>query len=112
MTLALVIPVLSREYVRVPVSATFEGRALDPVDAMATVQFAVAALGVDPVEGDWRDGDWEVVAEGTELESYLARILIGSGGGVPVAKGLYDLWLRIANAPERPARKVGQLEVV
>lgn len=100
----LTIPSLSREFIRVPIEAFEGGGLVDPTNG--TVQFAFKASGVEPTEPDWQDGQWEQANR-----TYFARVLVGAGGGVPVAEGTHDIWVRIANTPEEVARKVGQLVI-
>lgn len=87
---------LSKEYVLISVTAdvTVTG---DPV------AFAFTDPGVDPTS--WTSGDW---VAGTPPK---ARILVGPGSSVTLTKGLKDVWLKITDSPEIPARRVDQLQV-
>jgi hypothetical protein len=98
----------SKEYVRVPVEATNNGLVVNPT--ADTVEMAFPAVTVDPAGGDWKAATWETDSTGTPVR-YWARCLVGPGGTVTLAVGLYDVWVRITDAPEIPVKKSGQLEV-
>jgi hypothetical protein len=100
---------LSLEYVRVPVSATLSGVATNPTTD--TVQMAFPATGVDPVAGDWKAATWEPDTSVTP-NVYYARCLVGPGGTVTLAVGRWDVWLKVSDNPEIPARKAGLLQIV
>lgn len=63
----------------------------------------------EPGGGDWNAGEWETDS-GPPIV-YYARILIGPGGGLVLADGKYDVWIRITSAPELPVRHVGRLTI-
>lgn len=98
--------VLTTEYIEVSVASTVNGHPHDPTgDAVA---FAFLAPGVTPGSGDWHAGSWNTVAPG----QYVAQCLVGPGvGGVPLAVGLWDLWLRITDNPEIPVQEIGLLTI-
>lgn len=89
----------TREYVRAAVAATEDGVAVNPTSNL--VQFAFRAPGATPVEADWKTGEWE-----TSGGTYYARILLGLGGTIELAAGVYEVWLRVTDSPERPVRRV------
>lgn len=89
----------SREFIRVRVTASEAGVAVNPTGD--TVQFAFPAAGASP--SSWTAGAWE-----TAGTSYFARILVGTGTSVTVA-GNYDVWVRVTDSPEVPTRRVGLL---
>lgn len=95
---------LSLEYVEIPVAFTVGGVVTNPT--ADTVQLAFPAPSVDPVSGDWVTGSWEPGGP-----PYVARLLVGPGGPKTLAKGSYDVWVKIADNPETPARKAGFLKV-
>lgn len=100
----------SREYVRLPVAATLDGIAQDPT--ADTVEFAAVAVGAEP--SSWTAGQWETDTT-TDPDTFWARILVSGtagGGTLALADGTYDLWIRVTDSPERPARRVGTLIVV
>lgn len=95
----------TNEYVRVPVSATEDGVDVDPTND--TVEFAAPAVGDEPTV--WVEGEWE-----TSTDRIWARILVsgtGGGGTLEIADGTWDLWIRITDSPETPARKVGPIRM-
>jgi hypothetical protein len=105
----LIQSVLSLEYVRVPVAARSSGLAVNPTaDAVA---MAFTAAGVNPTSGDWQTGSWETDSTTTPA-TYFARCLVGPGGTFVPVVTTYDVWLKVTDAPEIPARKVGNLQIV
>lgn len=100
---------LSTEYVRVAVSATTSGAAVDPT--ADTVQMAFTAEGVAPVAGDWKTSSWEVDAT-TNPDTYYARCLVGPSGTVALSAALFDVWVKISDSPEVPIRKAGSIRVI
>lgn len=102
-------PALSLEYVRVPVAAKTAGVAVNP--SADVVVMAFTAVDVDPVVGDWKTASWETDATTTPT-TYYARCLVGPGGTVTLAVGVFDCWVKVTDAPEIPARRAGNLQVV
>jgi hypothetical protein len=98
---------LSLEYIRVPVSVKESGIAIDPTSD--TVALAFPVEGVAPSQ--WEPGTWETDAT-TVPTTYLVRVLVGPSGDVELTAGLYDVWVRISDNPEIPARKAGNLQIV
>lgn len=99
------LPVLSREYVRVPVTA--EGQDVASLKT-SVVEFAFEAEKVEkPADTDWVAGSWD--SDDTEA---VARILVGPGGAVTLAVGSYWVWVRVTGSIERPVRQAGQLKIV
>ena len=99
---------LSLEYVRVAVRATANGSAVDVSADTVTMAFPLA--GVDPSVGDWKTSSWETDATSSPTV-YYARCLVGPSGTVTLAEGTYDVWVKITDNPEVPARKAGELFV-
>lgn len=98
--------VLSTEYVKVSVSAFVGGQYIDP--SGDTVQMAFPLKGVDPVSGDWKAASWETV----DATTHNARCLVGPAGGViQLAKGAYEVWVKITDSPEVPAKNAGFLRI-
>lgn len=102
------IPVITREYYRVPVTITVAGAVIDPTGL--TVEFALVAVGVDPVNTDWKAGLWETIPGPPVV--YLALAFVGdSTTDFPLTLGVTnDLWWRVTDTPERPARLAGQIQ--
>lgn len=104
------IPVLSREYVWVPVTA--EG---DDAAALltTTVEFAFISkttrANQQPGVNDWVAGSWSTTAS-----SPTAQCLVGpTPSAIALAADTYIVWLRITGATERPVRQApGELKVV
>lgn len=98
---------LSLEYIRVPVSVKESGSPIDPTSDSVALSF--------PTEGSaptlWNPGTWETDATTTPT-TYLARVLVGPNGDIELTAGLYDVWVRITDNPEVPARKSGNLQIV
>jgi hypothetical protein len=94
---------LSIEYVEVPVSFVIAGAITNPTGDVVALAFTLP--GIDPVSGDWVNGSWEPGGP-----PYIARTLVGPGNKV-LAKGNYDVWVRVNDAPETPYKKAGFLKV-
>jgi hypothetical protein len=93
-----VVPAASRHYLKVPITS-----ALPVVND--DVSFAFVQPAAAPGDSDWLSGNWEA---GTPP---YARCLIGPGGTIALAHGLYDVFVRITDDPEIPVLNVGLLEV-
>jgi hypothetical protein len=102
-TLDLNLSSLSTEYVQVPVSIIVSGTPINPTTDV--VQFAFTK-GTKPTNPDWIAGLWDTAPGG-----YLAQCLVGPNGGVSLALGTYQIWLKIFDAPETPVRQVGSLAI-
>lgn len=91
----LKVPSISRPYLLVPVSG---GSISTPVE------IAVIADGVEePAEDDWLAAD---VWDGS-----VAKLLIGPGGTLGLANGIYRVWVRVTSAPEIPVLRSGLLQI-
>jgi hypothetical protein len=103
---------LSVEYVKVRVQATVNG--VTPYDPTADqVQFAFVDREAEPAGGDWVNGTWETQTINTPngvQHIYRALGLVGPGAKV-LARGVYDVYVKIFDNPETPVRFVGILEV-
>jgi len=104
---SLVISSLTTEYVRVRLTGQNNGVEIDPTSF--TVQLAFPAQGVDPVSGDWATGAWETVTDSLNNRQYWAKLLVGPAGSKNLAKGRYDVWIKVLASPETPVVNAGQL---
>lgn len=102
------IPVLSREYLWVPVTALGE-EAADLTTLPVEMAFLTTKPPADPDEVDWEAGDWSTTVP--DNATAIARCLMGPGGGVELTVGTYYVWIRITGATERPVRYSGQLKI-
>lgn len=103
---------LSAEFIKTRVQATVNG--VNPYNPTAdVVQYACVTREGEPGSSDWFNGSWEtetvVTPNGTQ-HIYRALGLIGTGGKV-LARGSYDVYVKIFDNPETPVRFVGVLEV-
>lgn len=95
-----VIATISDEYCLVGVRAR-----LDPTGDV--VEMAFMATTDKPADEDWTTGSWEPY---TGRGPYFARVLVGaSGDSTTLAVGTYNVWVRITDDPETPARPAGKL---
>lgn len=95
-----VIPTISDEYCLVDVRAR-----LDPTADV--IEMAFMATTDKPGDADWQTGSWEPY---TGRGPYVARCLIGAGDDANALDvGTYNVWLRITDDPETPARPAGKL---
>lgn len=102
----LEIAATSVEYVKVPVSVTESGAAVDPT--ADTVQMAFTT-GSGPESGDWKTASWETDAT-TTPDTYYARCLVGSA--VTLAAGTYTVWVKVTDSPETPVKRAGLVRVI
>ncbi len=100
--------VLSLKYVRVPVRVRKSGVAVDPTADVVAMAFM--AGGAEPASGDWKAATWETDPT-TTPPTYYARCLVGPGGTVTLAKGVWMVWMKITDAPEIPADPVAPITI-
>ena len=93
------------EYIRVKVEAIESGVVVNPTSS--TVEFAFPPVGQDISSATWVAGSWE-----TSSGYYYARTLVGAGGGVVLADGTYEVWVRVNQGVEFPHRKTGLLDIL
>jgi len=99
---------LSRQYVRVLVTATTAGAPYNPTgDA---VEFAFTIPGGVPSDGDWQPGSWDST-EPLPDGSYVAQCLVGPGGTTTLPAGVYTIRVRVTDNPETPVLTAGQLKI-
>lgn len=96
---------LSTQYVQVPVTAFAAGVAVNPTGD--TVQLAFTTIGATPTTGDWHTGSWDI-APGNN--TYLAQVLVGPAG-VAIAKGTYQVWVKVTDNPEIPVVQTGTVTI-
>lgn len=104
----------STEFVRMAVSATEEGELLDITANAVTVLFSIE--GTDPPAAgsvSWVAATWETDPT-TTPDTYYARALVGpSPGVVQLTPGIWDVWVKIVDAPEVTIRKAdGQVRII
>lgn len=95
---------LTKEYVKVPVSAKEAGAVVNPTNPALVVEMAFTT-GADPIV--WSAAAWE-----TDGSTYFARILVGGVGTlatVELAPGVYVAWVRVTATPERPVLRADNL---
>lgn len=91
----LSIPSTSKQFIGVPVTGGYTNST--PVD------IAVVAAAVDePASGDWKTAVWD---------SGQAKILIGPGTSLPLADGIYRVWVRITSTAETPVIPSGLIRI-
>lgn len=103
----------TREYYRVPLTLLVNGVEIDPTALSA--EFSVLDATARPSDDStgWQPGSWESYGG-----FYYSRILVGdagaaTAGGFQITAGtIYNVWWRITDSPERPARLVGQIQAI
>ncbi len=100
--------VLALQYVRVQITATKSGVHYDPTGDTVVMAFVVADT--DPISGDWKAAIWETIGAGTSA-IYNAMCLVGPGGTIALAKGVWAIWVKVTDSPEIPAENVGTLTI-
>jgi hypothetical protein len=98
-----VISSLTKEYIKVPVSATENGAVIDPTTD--TVEMAFVAPGTEPAAGDWKTAEWE-----TAGSVFLAKCLVGDT--VTLSDGRYEVYVRVTDNPEIPVKRAPNWLVV
>lgn len=107
--MSLTISSLSKQYVRVPVSATNAGSSVDL--SAGTVTMAFTDLDTEPVVSDWNASSWETDTTRTP-NRYYARCLIGPGA-VTLTDGTYRVWVKVTGiGTEIPVLKIADVLVV
>lgn len=98
---------LSLEFVKVPVTQTTGGVAVDLTQFDVEMAFvAEDAESPEPQAGDWKAASWEVAGS-----KFLARCLVGPGGAAVLTDGEYEIWVRVTTDPEIPIKRVGSLVI-
>jgi len=99
---------LSTEYVRVPVSASVDGAPINPISDVVTMAFPVA--GNTPTT--WYSASWETDNTTTPPTLYVKCLVGPSPGLVTLTPNtLFDVYTKIVDNPESPARNTGGLWV-
>jgi hypothetical protein len=108
--MALRIPTLTKEWLRIPVSAVEAGNRVNPTTETAHLAFKTSG---QPAAGDWKVATWETDASVSPTVYYLRAIVggVGSGAAVELAVGTYTIWSKVTTATETSVRQAGQLEV-
>lgn len=101
----LQISVLATEYVKTQVTGVVDGATVNPTSG--TVSMAFSTIGSDPANADWKSGSWE-----TRASKYFARCLVGPGGVGALAKGVYEVWVKIVYGSETVVKAAGVLEAI
>jgi hypothetical protein len=103
---SLSISAASLVYVYVPVTDTIF--AADPTADV--VQAAFLPVGQNPAGGDWKAAGWTVVGGSRKL--FYAGCLVGPGGVITLAAGIWQPWVKITDSPEIPVLPASGLLVV
>lgn len=103
--MALTLPRETVEYVRVPVKATEAGVPVNPT--VDVVSMAFEHPGSRPAA--WHTASWETDAT-AQPSKYYARCLVGPGH-VPLEAGTYVVWVKVADSPETPVLRSGDLVI-
>lgn len=98
----------SRQYVKVPVTAKLAGVLLNPTTDV--VKMAFSPMGSAP--STWTSATWETDSTTTPA-TYLARMMVGPGGTIQLARGTFDIWVQVTDNPEIPVlRSLSRLKIV
>jgi len=99
---------LATVYVKSDITDKVSGLSVDITgDA---VQAAFVAPGTDPDVGDWNSAIWQTDATTTPT-TYTACCLVGPAGVITLAKGRYEMWVKVTDSPEVPVLPAGAIEV-
>ena len=72
------------------------------------VKIACPVQNIEPIAADWKNGTWDTTVDG----DYIARIMIGPGGDITPAVGVYDILINVVDSPESPILRAGTLRIV
>jgi hypothetical protein len=98
--------VISTDYIPVFVIAKLHGVPYNPSQDPAEMAFIVGPGNPDP--SDWHTASWDTVG----AARWIAQCLVGPGsGGVSLATGTYNVWVRVVDNPAIPTRSVGELVI-
>ena len=95
----------SKEQVQVPVTMRVLTGLGNP--SADPVYMAFLATTADPQPSDWKAATWEQTASG----GWVMQCLVGPGGTVTLAKGVYYVWGKIVDPTETVVESLGMLEV-
>lgn len=85
------------------------GQTRDPTEV--AVQVAFPTMGQDP--SSWVSATWNVDMS-TDPDTFWVEVLLsgtGGGGTVELAKGVYDVWIRLQDGGQAPTRHAVTLVV-
>lgn len=101
--------VLDTEYLTYPQQVLVAGLPVNPTADVVQFAFMPNPANANPGVGDWHTGSWFTTVNG----GYQAQILVGpANGGVPLAAGLYNVWVKVVDNPQVPVIQVDLLQVV
>jgi len=99
------IAAVSTEFVSSDITAMIGSLGINPTDF--PVQFAFIPSGAEPQSGDWHNGAWA-----SDNPPYVAQILVGpANGGLVLAVGAYQIWVRVITSSQVPVISVGTLVI-
>jgi hypothetical protein len=67
------------------------------------VLIALSPTGVDPADADFRAAAWDLTAV-----TPTAEILVGPGGAIVPAKGVYEVYVWVQGVQQSPREPVGK----
>ena len=105
---------LATVFVRVPVQLTEDGAAVDLSAATMKLAF-LPDLGpaevVQPVTADWKTATVDTDAS-TVPTTYSAQVLVGPGGTVTLAVGVYRVWAQVVASGQTFIEDTGALVIL
>lgn len=104
--------VLDTEYLAYAEQVLVSGLPINPVADVVQFAFMPNPANANPGTTDWHSGQWYTTGLGG-TNAYFAEILVGPGaGGVALAVGLWNVWVKILDNPQVPVRLVDTLQIV
>jgi hypothetical protein len=89
------LPAISTELIECLIEA-FDPATKLPIDTSSDlVEIAFVGVGTQPTDADWHTAAW--------TGAQYAGLLVGPHGGLELAVGDWDAWVRVTDNPEQPA---------
>jgi hypothetical protein len=89
----------SREYVPMVITARLNGIVTDPTGF--PVEIAFTADGDTTAPTSFTAATWDVDTSGA-TPLYIAKVLVGPGGALQLAVGVWNSWAKVTASPEIP----------
>lgn len=96
----------SLQYVPVQVTALKEGLPYNPTSDTVQMAFSLGVATATPANLTFNPAIWD-----TASNAYYALCLVGPGGSISLASGIWTVWVQVSDNPEIPVLNCGQIQV-